>query len=62
LGAESIAFPGISAGIFRFPEKRAAAIAIREARTFLDAHALPERILFVCYDLESYRSYEELMR
>jgi len=49
LGAKSVAFPCISTGIFRFPEARAAAIAVRECLAFLENSALPERIVLVAF-------------
>ena len=33
-GLQSIAFPGISTGVYRFPQRPAADIAVREARQF----------------------------
>lgn len=49
LGAKSVAFPCISTGIFRFPEARAAAIAVRECRAFLERAPLPERVVLVAF-------------
>ena len=46
---KSIAFPAISTGAYGFPLERAARIAVREVRAFLDGHALPERVLLVCF-------------
>jgi O-acetyl-ADP-ribose deacetylase (regulator of RNase III) len=48
----SIAFPGISTGIYGFPSERAAHIAVAEARRHLDAHAETRlrRITFVFLD------------
>ncbi|MEM9694460.1 MAG: macro domain-containing protein [Myxococcota bacterium] len=49
LGAKSVAFPYISTGIFRSPEARAAAIAVRECSAFLENSALPERVVLVAF-------------
>jgi O-acetyl-ADP-ribose deacetylase len=57
-GLASIAFPGISTGIYRFPQGRAAAIAVAETRAFLRADDVVRRIVFVCFNdaaLEAYR-------
>lgn len=57
-GLKTIAFPAISTGVYGYPVAPATAIAVREARAFLDAHALPEKILFVCFGddvLDAYR-------
>lgn len=57
-GLQSIAFPGISTGVYGFPVERAARIALREIRTFLDAHELPERVICVCFGADTRRIYE----
>ncbi|UTW51787.1 macro domain-containing protein [bacterium SCSIO 12827] len=49
----SIAFPALSTGIFGFPADRAAAIAVAACCEFLDADALPERVVFCCFGAES---------
>lgn len=45
-GLESIAFPAISTGIYRFPKELATEIAVREA----NSHATDERVIFCCFD------------
>ena len=55
----SIAFPGISTGIYGYPKKEAAAIAVREVQQWLAAHELPEKVVFVVFDDESRRLYEQ---
>jgi O-acetyl-ADP-ribose deacetylase (regulator of RNase III) len=52
-GLVSIAFPAISTGIFRFPARSAADIAIRTIGAELAAHALPERVILCVYDEEA---------
>ena len=49
-GLRSIAFPAISTGIFRFPARSAADIALRTIAAELEAHALPERVILCMYD------------
>ena len=49
---KTIAFPCISTGVYGFPAERACQIAIREVKSFLDAHATAEKVTFVCF-LES---------
>ena len=53
----TIAFPAISTGAYRFPADRAAAIAVAEARHFIQDHPEVEKIFFVCFDENSNRSY-----
>lgn len=45
----SIAFPAISTGIYGFPPPRAARIAARETKFYLDAGGALTRILFVAF-------------
>ena len=57
----SIAFPNISTGIYHFPKDRAARIAIDAVRNFPEAGAF-DKIIFVCFDDENYRLYNELLK
>jgi O-acetyl-ADP-ribose deacetylase len=59
LGASSIAFPAISTGIYGFPSERAAAIAIKQVRQHLEENTIPDKVLFVCFDNNTVRCYEE---
>ena len=58
-GVASVAFPGISTGIYGYPKQEATAIAVQEARQFLEQHALPQEVVFVAFDEESYALYEQ---
>ena len=53
----SIAFPAISTGIFGFPLERATDIAVAETKRFIDGHALPEQVVFVCFSARDYQVY-----
>ena len=57
---KTIAFPNISTGVYRFPKRRAAEIALETVRAFLSESALPEHVIFACFDKENYHIYEEL--
>jgi O-acetyl-ADP-ribose deacetylase (regulator of RNase III) len=57
----TIAFPGISTGIYGFPKDLAATIAINEAKRFLIKNSCPEKVIFVAYDDDSYESYRKLL-
>lgn len=50
LGANSIAFPAISTGAYRFPIDRAAAIAVRSVSAALAAGIGVGTVLFCCFD------------
>ncbi|GAA4362591.1 ADP-ribose-binding protein [Hymenobacter saemangeumensis] len=56
---ESVAFPGISTGIFDYPKPEAAAIAVREVRAFLAVNEYPRTVIFVTFDDESQRLYQQ---
>lgn len=58
LGCETIAFPCISTGVYRYPKEEAARIAIRQAN---DYGARMKAIRFVCFDEENYQIYERLL-
>jgi O-acetyl-ADP-ribose deacetylase (regulator of RNase III) len=57
----SIAFPAISTGVYRFPRERAAHIAVSETKKFLEHHEKMEKVIFVCFDEEMRKVYEEEM-
>lgn len=53
-GCKSIAFPNISTGVYGFPKKEAAKIAIRTVNEFLLANGQINNVLFVCFDEENF--------
>ncbi|GAB2719558.1 hypothetical protein GCM10011495_35060 [Hymenobacter frigidus] len=55
----SVAFPGISTGIYGYPKKEAATIAVHDVRQWLAAHEFPQTVMFVAFDEESRRLYEQ---
>lgn len=57
-GFETVAFPAISTGVYRYPLEEATAIAVREVRDFLAANAVPARVVFVCFDARTRAAYE----
>ena len=61
-GIKSIAFPAISTGIFGFPLERATKIAVAETRRFLEAHSLPEQVIFVCFGSNAYQVYQQTVQ
>ncbi len=54
----TIAFPAISTGIYGFPREPAAAIAVATVADHLAAEALPETVVFVCFDAATQAAYE----
>jgi O-acetyl-ADP-ribose deacetylase (regulator of RNase III) len=61
-GVRTLAFPSISTGAYRFPVERAARIALRTVREFLETSALPEQVTFVCFDETTLRAYQRASR
>ena len=60
-GLASVAFPAISTGVYGFPLERATRIAVAEVRRHLDARALPERVIFVCFGADAFRTYQTVV-
>jgi O-acetyl-ADP-ribose deacetylase (regulator of RNase III) len=55
----SVAFPGISTGIYGYPKQDAATIAVREVQQWLAAHEWPQEVVLVAFDEENKRLYEQ---
>lgn len=61
LRLKTIAFPGISTGVYRYPKDLAAMIAVTETKRFLGKNNCPELVYFVTYDDESFETYSKLL-
>jgi O-acetyl-ADP-ribose deacetylase (regulator of RNase III) len=61
-GIETIAFPSISTGVYRFPVDRACRIALREVRAFLAIRTSLRRVLFVCFSESDAEVYRQALR
>jgi O-acetyl-ADP-ribose deacetylase (regulator of RNase III) len=57
-GIKSIAFPAISAGVYGFPSDRAAGIAVKTVKEFLENDETIEKVIFVCFDENTYSLYK----
>jgi len=55
---QTIAFPNISTGIYHFPKRKAAKIAINTVKNFLTSSKYINKVLFVCFDKENYDIYK----
>ena len=49
-GASSIAFPAISCGVYGYPPREAARVAVRECARFTAAEPSIAQIVFACFD------------
>ena len=57
----SIAFPNISTGIYGYPKKEAAEIAINAVTEFLKQNNMISKVYFVCFDEENHQLYQSLI-
>lgn len=55
----SIAFPAISCGVYGYPLAEAAKIALTEVSRYLATHAQPSTVLFVLFDENAHRAFQE---
>ncbi len=60
-GCRTIAFPAISTGVYRFPLRRAAEIAVREVRAFLENNQAVDRVIFVCFGRDAFDCYQQVL-
>jgi len=60
-GAQRITFPAISCGVYGFPVKRAAPIAVGTALRFLEENERPEEVIFVCQDKAAFRAFQKAL-
>jgi O-acetyl-ADP-ribose deacetylase (regulator of RNase III) len=61
-GLRTVAFPNISTGVYGFPKREAAEIAVATTQRFIADHLNAfDEIIFVCFDEENYRLYQKSM-
>ena len=58
---KSLTFPNISTGIYGYPKKEAAEIAINTVREYALSETGIQKVIFVCFDDESYGIYEKIL-
>jgi O-acetyl-ADP-ribose deacetylase (regulator of RNase III) len=61
-GIETIAFPSISTGVYRFPIDQACRIALREVQAFLAKKSPLRKVLFVCFSESDARIYRQALQ
>jgi len=59
---KSIAFPSISTGAYGFPIEKAAPIALREVKNFLEKNKAIEQVIFVLFSETDFQIYQNLAR
>ena len=58
---QTLAFPAISTGVYGFPKKQAAIIAVREVKNGLDSNPKLKKIQLVCFNRDTREAYEEAL-
>jgi O-acetyl-ADP-ribose deacetylase (regulator of RNase III) len=58
---KTIAFPGISTGVYGYPKDQAAQVALNSVRKWLESNPEPEKVIFVVFDEGSAELYNHLL-
>ncbi len=58
-GCKSIAFPAISTGVYGYPKREAAEIAVDVVRNW--KQSLPEEVIFCCFSAGDLQIYQEIL-
>jgi O-acetyl-ADP-ribose deacetylase (regulator of RNase III) len=58
---KTLAFPGISTGVYGFPKDLAALIAVNETKRFMNKNNYPEKVIFVTFSDDNYETYRKLL-
>ena len=59
---QSIAFPCISTGVYRYPKEQAAQIAVETVKDFLKEKSSLKKVVFVCFSMEDYQIYKARLK
>ncbi len=58
----SLAFPAISCGVYGYPIADACKIAVDTCATFLETHALPEKVIFMLFSAADHEVYTQYLK
>ncbi|MGV3662035.1 MAG: O-acetyl-ADP-ribose deacetylase [Prosthecobacter sp.] len=61
-GLQSMAFPCISTGVYRFPPDQAAQIAVDTVREFMREPSSVRRVIFCCFGKSDFDLYQALLQ
>lgn len=60
-GVKTIAFPNISTGVYGYPKREAAEIAVKTVSEFVEEHSEIEKVIFCVFDEENENIYRTLL-
>ncbi|RWQ65718.1 O-acetyl-ADP-ribose deacetylase [Mesorhizobium sp.] len=60
-GCRTVAFPAISTGVYRYPKDQATQIAVGAVRAFIGQNAVPETVIFCCFDQQTAELYQQAL-
>lgn len=60
-GCTTVAFPNISTGVYGFPKREAAEVAVAAVENWANEHDAIEEVIFVCFDDENFEIYSKLL-
>lgn len=58
---QTIAFPNISTGVYKFPKEKAAQIAVDTVLEFISSTNKIEKVIFVCFDEDNFNYLEQYL-
>jgi O-acetyl-ADP-ribose deacetylase (regulator of RNase III) len=61
-GIKTVAFPSISTGAYGFPMDRAARIAVRETKHFLERNQPVEKVVLICFGASALEIHQAALR
>ena len=61
-GIKTVAFPSISTGAYGFPMERAAGIALRETKHFLEQNRSVQKVILVCFGARALEVHQTAFR
>ena len=61
-GAASIAFPGVSTGVYGYPVEDAARVAVSAVRRFVEQPSILEEVVFCCFSAADLTIYQRLLK
>ena len=62
LGVKTVAFPGISTGVYGFPVERATQIAMKETKAFLEKNQTIQKVAFICFGEDAEKIYRKIFK